>query len=187
MRFGFRKRTKQTRTLTPFSSPHRPALGHPDGLPALGCPVFVLPAPVPPRPRPLDLGRPVVTRLPRPRPPSSCERQGQRRCQRQNKKNKITKKILPFSARNSGPGNDDGGETGKREAKKRRRKQKQTEKEKNVRSKVKKEKNVRSKVKRKTAERPREAAPQLVRRDGSLTGAGGGGGGRGFKYGGDAR
>ena len=56
-----------------------------------------------------------------------------------------------------------------------------------MRSKVKKEKNVRSKVKRKTAERPREAAPQLVRRDGSLTGAGGGGGGRGFKYGGDAR
>lgn len=49
-----------------------------------------------------------------------------------------------------------------------------------MRSKVKKEKNVRSKVKRKTAERPREAAPQLVRRDGSLTGAGGGGGGRGF-------
>ena len=170
MRFGFRKEQKQTRTLTPFSSPHRPALGHPDGLPALGCPVFVLPAPVPPRPRPLDLGRPVVTRLPRPRPPSSsCERQGQRRCQRQNKKNKITKKILPFSARNSGPGNDDGGETGKREAKKRRRKQKQTEKEKNVRSKVKKEKNVRSKVKRKTgvvAARPREAAPQLLRRDG---------------------
>ena len=170
MRFGFRKRTKQTRTLTPFSSPHRPALGHPDGLPALGCPVFVLPAPVPPRPRPLDVGRPVVTRLPRPRPPSSCERQGQRRCQRQNKKNKITKKILPFSARNSGPRNDDGGETGKREAKKRRRKQKQTEKEKNVRSKVKREKNVRSKVKRKTgvvAARPREAAPQLVQRDGS--------------------
>ena len=48
-----------------------------------------------------------------------------------------------------------------------------------MRSKVKKEKNVRSKVKRKTAERPREAAPQLVRRDGSLTGASGGGGGRG--------
>ena len=144
------KEQKQTRTLTPFSSPHRPALGHPDGLPALGCPVFVLPAPVTPRPRPLDVGRPVVTRLPRPRPPSSCERQGQRRCQRQNKKNKITKKILPFSARNSGPGNDDGGETGKREAKKRRRKQKQTEKEKNVRSKVKKEKKVRGKVKRKT-------------------------------------
>ena len=39
---------------------------------------------------------------------------------------------------------------------------------------------MRSKVKRKTAARPREAAPQLVRRDGSLTGAGGGGGGRGF-------
>ena len=39
-----------------------------------------------------------------------------------------------------------------------------------MRSKVKKEKNVRSKVKRKTgvvAARPREAAPQLVRRDGS--------------------
>ena len=88
------------------------------------------------------------------------------------RKTKESKNILPFFARNSGPvaGNDDGGETKKREAKKRRRKQKQTEKEKNVRSKVKKEKNVRSKVKRKTgvvAARPREAAPQLVRRDGS--------------------
>ena len=49
-----------------------------------------------------------------------------------------------------------------------------------MRSKVKKEKNVRSKVKRKMAARPREAALQLVRRDGSLSGAGGGGGGRGF-------
>ena len=118
------KEQKETRTLTPFSSLHRPALGHPDGLPALGCPVFVLPTPVPPRPRPLDLGRPVVTRLPRPRPPSSCERQGHRRCQRQNKKHKIVKKILLFFAQNSGPvaGNDDGGETGKREAKKKRRK-----------------------------------------------------------------
>ena len=39
-----------------------------------------------------------------------------------------------------------------------------------MRSKVKKEKKVRGKVKRKTdvvAARPREAAPQLVRRDGS--------------------
>ena len=107
----------------------RPALGHPDGLPALGCPVFVLPAPVPPRPRPLDLGRAVVTRLPRPRPPSSCERQGQRRCQRQNKKNKIIKKSFPFFARNSGPvaGNDVRAEMEKREAKKRRRKQKSRE------------------------------------------------------------
>ena len=99
----------------------RSALGHPDGRPALGCPVFVLPVPVPPRPRPLDLGRPVVTRLPRPRPPSSCRRQGQRRCQRQrqNKKNKTIRKILPSFTRNSGPvaGNDDGGETGKERGK----------------------------------------------------------------------
>ena len=48
---------------------------------------------------------------------------------RDRKKNKTIKKILPFFTRNSGPvaGNDDGGETGKREAKKRRRKQKSQE------------------------------------------------------------